>query len=325
MGNGTKFRILYLYQMLVQHSDADHPISTVELTRMLKDKYDIDVNRNTLGNDLDIMGQSGLHIEVIHSTQNRYYFDGRTFDVPELKLLVDAVSSSKFMTERKSNQLIAKLITLTSKRNAFKLRRHLYTAGRAKSDNEKGCYIVDAINDAIDTKHKISFVYADYDVNKQRILKHDGKPYIMSPYALMWDGDYYYVIGHCDSHDKIQTFRLDRIDHQPVILDEIIEPAPDEFNLAQYGKTIFRMYDTDEPAKVELMCESHVMKGLIDKFGLGVDTVPVDDTHFRANVNVCTSPIFYRWVFGWTGAVKILGPEQVKEEYKKMLRQALKD
>ncbi|MDO4556378.1 MAG: WYL domain-containing protein [Lachnospiraceae bacterium] len=323
--NGTKFRILYLYQILVRYSDADHPISTVELTQMLKEKYNMDVNRNTLANDLDILRESGLHIEVIRSTQNRYYYDGRIFDVPELKLLVDAVSSSKFITERKSEQLIGKLLTLTNIDNAAKLRRHIYISGRVKSDNEKGYYIVDAINDAIDLKRKISFLYTDYNGDKQRIIKHDGNPYIVSPYALIWDGDYYYVIGHCDSHDKIQTFRLDRIERQPEILEEIIEPAPDEFNLAQYNKTVFRMYDTDEPVAVKLLCENHVMKAIIDSFGLNVDTMKVDDDHFLANVTVCASPTFYCWIFGWCGAVKIQEPMSVKDEYKKMLKQALKE
>jgi len=323
MENGTKFRILYLFQYLVQHSDADHPFSTVELIRMLKEKHAIDVNRNTIGKDLDIMRQSGLHIEVIHSTQNKYYFDGRTFDVPELKILVDAVSSSKFITERKSEQLITKLLTLTNSYNAAKLRRHLYPAGRVKSDNEKGYYIVDATNDAIDMKRKISFQYADFDGNKQRVLRRDGQPYIMSPYALIWDGDYYYVIGHCDSHDKIQTFRLDRIIRQPEILEEIIEPAPVDFSLAEYNKAAFRMYDTDETVEVTLLCENHIMKALIDNFGMDVDTELVSKEHFKTRVTVYTSPTFYRWVFSWSGAMKILEPESVRMEYRKMLERAM--
>lgn len=122
------------------------------------------------------------------------------------KLLLDAVASSKFITERKSERLIAKLLTLINAYNTARLRRHLHPAGRVKSDNEKGYYIVDAINEAIDNKHKISFFYTDYNGSKQRFS------YIVSPYSLIWNGDYYYVIGHCDSHNKIQTFRLDRID-----------------------------------------------------------------------------------------------------------------
>ena len=142
---------------------------------------------------------------------------------------------------------------------------------------------------------------------------------------MIWDGDYYYVIGYCDSHNKVQTFRLDRIDQRPEILDEIIEPAPEDFTLSKYYRTVFRMYDTDEPEQVALLCENHVMKAIIDNFGLEADTEVVDEAHFRANVTVCTSPTFYRWVFGWGGAVKILEPESVQSEYKKMLRQALKD
>ena len=120
----------------------------------------------------------------------------------------------------------------------------------------------------------------------------------MSPYSLIWDGDYYYVIGLCDSHDKIQTFRLDRIDWPLEVLDEVMEPAPDDFVLAQYYKTVFRMYDTDEPQQVAILCENHVMKAMIDNLGLNVDKAVVDAAHFQVNVTVCTSSTFYRWVFG---------------------------
>ena len=162
METGTKLRILYLYQHLLRHSDADHPISTGQLIKDLKEQYDIDVNRNTLANDLAMLHKSGFSIEVIHSQSNSYYIDTQAFDTAELKVLIDAVSSSKFITERKSKLLIDKLLSLTSEHNAEQLRRHVYVEGRVKSDNEKGYYIVDQINDAIDTGRKIRFQYADY-------------------------------------------------------------------------------------------------------------------------------------------------------------------
>ena len=193
MENKTKYRIVYLYQLLVENSDESHPLSTVEIIDLLKTKYDIDVNRNTLGKDLEVMKQGGLPIEIIHSTQNKYYYDGQLFDLAELKVLIDAVLSSKFITEKKSQELIKRLLALTSEQNADQLRRHIDVSDRVKSENEKGYYILDAINSAIDSKKKISFQYVDYDVNKQAFLKHDGKAYIVSPYELVWDGDFYYV------------------------------------------------------------------------------------------------------------------------------------
>lgn len=323
MENGTKFRILYLYQFLMQNSDAEHTFSTNELIQILRNRHGINVNRNTLGKDLDIMHESGLQIEIIRSTQNKYYYDGQIFDVPELKLLIDAVSSSKFITEQKSEQLINKLLTLVPVHSAVKLRRHIYASDRVKSDNERGYYIVDAINEAIDTRHKISFCYTDYDVNKKRFITNLGEPYTVSPYTLMWDGDYYYLRGYCDERQAMRTFRLDRIERQPDILRDPAVPKPEDYSISDYSKSVFRMYDTDDPQEVTLLCKSSAMKVLIDNFGLDIDTIPVDENHFQAKVLVCTSPTFYRWVFGFCGSIKILGPEFVVEKYHEMARVAL--
>lgn len=155
MEHNTKLRILYLYQYLLQHTDPGHPESTVELTKMLKERHDMTVSRNTISNDLAVLTECDLQIEVIRSTQNKYYYDGQAFEDAELKVLIDAVSSSKFITERKSEQLINKLLTLVPPRTAMKLRRHIYASDRVKTDNERGYYIVDTINDAIDARRKI--------------------------------------------------------------------------------------------------------------------------------------------------------------------------
>lgn len=323
MRNGTKYRLLYLYQILVQNSDEEHPISTSELKQMLKEKYDIEVNRNTLGNDLDTLKQSGLHIEAIHSTQNKYYFDGRIFDEAELKILLDAVASSKFITERKSTQLMAKLLTQTSEINAAKLRRHLYTIGRVKSDNEKGYMNVDIINNAIDSKHKISFTYLEYDINKSRPLMNNRKMYIVSPYNMIWDGDYYYVIGYCDASDEVRIFRLDFIECEPVIIDEIIEPASDDFNLAQYNNMSLQTISSEEMIVVELQCHNVLMNDMTERFGMYTDTIPVDDEHFVIKVKACVGPKFFQWIFGYDGLVRINQPETVRSKYIKMLRNAL--
>lgn len=323
MENGTKLRILYLYQHLVQNTDAEHTLSTAELMRILKEKYSVTVSRNTISNDLAMLHDCGLHIEHYESTQNKYYYDGHIYELPELKVLVDAISSSKFITQRKSDELIAKLLTLTNTQNAAKLRRHIYVAGRAKSDNENGYYIVDAINTAIDTKRKISFHYTDFDMAKQRYISNDGKPYTVSPYTLIWDGDYYYMRGFCDERQEMRNFRLDRIAEQPKILNQIAVMPPDGYNPADYSKHVFQMYDTDEPIAVQLLCHVSVMKYLIDKFGLDFDSEIVDDAHFKAKINVCTSATFYRWVFGFDGLIKIIGPTSTVLEYKTRLKSAL--
>ena len=325
MENGTKHRILYLYQHLLQHTDAEHPLSTAELMKILKEQYAIKVSRNTISDDLAILHDCGLHIEHYESTQNKYYYDGHAYDLAELKLLVDVISSSKFITQRKSDELITKLFTLTSAANAAKLRRHIYVAGRVKSDNEQGYYIVDALNEAIDTRRKIQFAYTDFDVNKNCYVTNDGTPYTVSPYTLEWDGDYYYLRGFCDERQAMRTFRIDRIAEQPKILNQIAVSPPEDYSPAQYSKCVFRMFDTDQPEEVQLQCHVSTMKYLIDNFGMDVKTEPIGEDSFRANVLVCASSTFYRWLFGFNGKIKILGPEAVKTVYQEMLRKALEE
>lgn len=323
MDSTTKLRILYLYQHLLKHSDAEHPISTGQLIADLKKEYDIDVNRNTLANDLAMLDKSGFNIEVIHSQSNSYYIDTQKFDLAELKILIDAVSSSKFITEKKSKALIEKLLSLTTDHYASQLRRHVTVEGRVKSDNEKGYYIVDAINEAIDDGVKIRFQYADYSVKGRKILRHDGEYYVVSPYALIWDGDYYYVVGYGEKRRIVQSFRLDRFYRTPEVLKESAVPAPEGFSLEMYAKSVFRMYDTDQPVEVQLLCVNKLANAIVDRFGKNTAMMAVDINHFTVNVTVCASPTFYRWVFGWNGDMKILGPKSVVVEYKEMLLRSL--
>lgn len=323
MQSRTKLRILYLYQHLVRHTDAEHPLSTAELMKILKEQYAIKVSRNTISDDLAMLHNCGLHVEHYESTQNKYYYDGHLYDLAELKILVDAISSSRFITQRKSDELITKLLTLTSAANAVKLRRHAYVSGRAKSENEQGYYIVDAIHEAIDSHRKIRLIYTDYDVNKKRYLTNDGSPYTVSPYTLEWDGDYYYLRGFCDERQAVRTFRIDRVAEQPKILNQIAVPPPEDYSPAQYSKCVFRMFDTDQPEEIQLQCHVSTMKYLIDNFGMDVKTEPIGEDSFRAKVLVCASSTFYRWLFGFNGKIKILGPEAVKNAYREMLQKAL--
>ena len=323
MQSRTKLRILYLYQHLVRHTDAEHPLSTAELMKILKEQYAIKVSRNTISDDLAMLHNCGLHVEHYESTQNKYYYDGHLYDLAELKILVDAISSSRFITQRKSDELITKLLTLTSAANAVKLRRHVYVSGRAKSENEQGYYIVDAIHEAIDSHRKIRLIYTDYDVNKKRYLTNDGSPYTVSPYTLEWDGDYYYLGGFCDERQAVRTFRIDRVAEQPKILNQIAVPPPEDYSPAQYSKCVFRMFDTDQPEEIQLQCHVSTMKYLIDNFGMDVKTEPIGEDSFRAKVLVCASSTFYRWLFGFNGKIKILGPEAVKNAYREMLQKAL--
>ena len=208
-------------------------------------------------------------------------------------------------------------------RQVTALKRNVHTSGRVRSGNEKGYYIVDAINKAINEGKQISLFYTEYDVNKQQVLRNDGKPYTVSPYMLIWNGDYYYLVGWYHEKERINVFRVDRILTQPAILEKDAQPKPDEFDITHYTNEVFRMYDTEKIRKVTLCCENSVMKGVIDKFGTDFPVKVKDKTHFMTKVSVCTSPTFYGWVFQWGGAIRITAPKEIVEEYREMVQRAL--
>ncbi len=216
-------------------------------------------------------------------------------------------------------------MTLTTAENALKLRRHIYVEDRVKPENQNSYYIVDAINDAINMKRKISFHYTDFDMNKQRHIANNGEPYTVSPYTLIWDGGYYYVREFCDERQEMRNFRIDRINEQPRLLNQIAVMPPDGYTPAEYSKQVFRMFDTELPIDVELLCHSSVIEYLIDNFGTDFKSEAVDNEHFKATINVCISTTFYRWVFGFNGKIKIIKPEQTVAEYKEMLLRALNE
>ena len=321
---GNKARMLFIYRYLTEHTDEDHPASTNELIEQISSEYSIEVDRTTIGDDINSLINAGYDIERIRSRPNKYYYDGRVFETAELKVLVDAVSSSKFITEKSSKALIDKILTLASEHDRAELRRNITVEGRVKSDNEKGYYIVDAVNEAIENKKVISFKYADYNAAKEKIARNCGETYYVSPYALVWDGDYYYLVGWCKNRDDMRHFRLDRIMQTPMICEkEAWTAEPEGFNLSEYIRHVFRMYGSGDPVEVDLLCDRATMKSVIDQFGMDVETEQVDEMTFTAHVSVCPSPTFYRWVFSWSDKMKILGPDRVVNEYREMLRKAL--
>ncbi len=318
----AKPRILYLQKILLERTDEEHPLSTTQLIEILQTEYGITAHRTTVTHDIDALIEFGLDIIAIRSTQNRYFVASRRFELPELKLLIDAVESSKFITKKKSAVLIEKIHTLTSSGQTSKLKRNNYVADRIKPDNEQIYYIVDTINDAINAEKQISFQYYDFTGQKEKVLKNDGEVYSLSPYSLLWNGDYYYVIGYSGKKGKVVTFRVDRIATIPEILTADIAEKPEGFDLAEFTKEVFFMYDGDS-VTVDLRCDNSLMKTMIDRFGEDVTTLAYDMTSFRLITEVSASQTFFGWVFGFGGKVQILAPESVKEQYRQMVQNEL--
>lgn len=318
MDNNAKLRPLYLAKLLYERTDEDNFLTTAQLAQILSDEYDIPAHRQTIKADIELLEQFGMDIQETKSTQNRYNLVSRRFEIAELKLLIDAVQSSKFITKEKSEQMVAKIVTLAGRHKAEELRRNLSVEGRTKSANRQELLIVDAINEAINAGRKIAFQYFTYNASKEKRLRHGGENYVFSPYYLIWNGDYYYVLGFSDKHGKVGSFRVDRISARPDILPDSAVPVPDDFCIDDFLATTFRMYGS-ESEDVELICDNSVMNAIIDRFGEDVAVYPRDMSTFRAVVRVAVNHIFFSWVFGFGDKVRIKGPEDAKEKYREQV------
>ncbi len=323
--NDMRLRILYLYQLLLTQTDETHRLSTRQIMIKMEELHHIHMHRTTVPSDIALLQAAGFDIVAVRRKAWEYYLADRTFSVPELKILIDAVQSSKFITQKKSKDLIERLILMASENDAYKLKRTIKILDRVKSENEKGYYIVDAINEAMNAKVKISFLYFDYNGKKKQVLKNGGHPYTVSPYDLIWDGDFYYLIGYCDERDAVRVFRVDRIKQQPQILKEKMMKKPKDYRISRYTQEAFRMYATQETTTVTLLCENHVMKAIIDKFGSRIRTRSISPNQFQVRVSVCAGPTFYSWIFGFNGAIRIQEPMEIRKTYHEMLERALSE
>ena len=323
MDNDAKLRPLYLGKILYERTDEDTCLSTNELIRILKDEYSISSHRQTIATEIELLKDFGLDIKCIRERQNKYHLVSREFDLAELKLIIDAVDACKFISGRESKKLSSKLAGLAGGCHSEELKRNGNAEGRVRTTNEKTCLIIDAVNTAINSKRKISFRYFTFDANKKKVLKHDGESYVFSPYELIWDGDRYYILGWSDRHGEIRTFRVDRISETPEILSEKAVKKPSGFSGAGYVGTNYRMF-AGEIKEVTLFCDNDTMDSMVDRFGEKVETESVDKKHFRLKTKTAESHVFYSWIFGFGGKVKIEAPADMKDVYKKMLKEAMK-
>lgn len=314
--NTTKKSILYILQLLYKKTDEEHQVSTTDIMEYLNEEG-ITINRRTLSNDIEFLIEMGYDIVVVKSSPNRYFWGDREFEIPELRMLVDAVSSSRFITAKKSVELIDKLVTLAGDARAAEARKHIATSRRAKTDNREIYYIVDAITRAIRKKRKISFRYTEYDVHKEKVLRNNGEVYVCSPYVLYCNEDFYYVVGFGHKRRCIVSFRVDRLSNLE-ILEEPAVTEPENFDINDYANKIFKMFDGEEVV-VELECENSLIKYIIDRYGMDFETEVKTPRTFIARIPVTLSPTFFSWVFQFSGGMMVRGPELAVEKYKEML------
>ena len=317
MQRQNSIRILEILQYLYLRTDEDHPTTVADILEYLQDRG-IHAVRQTVYGDLQDLISAGIDVVVTKSTQNQYFIGNRLFEYPELKMLTDAVASSKVISAEKTNELIQKLCRLTSEAEAMQLRRLAAISSRIKPHNEKVYYIIDGIQNAILESRQIQFQYYEYTQQKERVLKHNGYFYKLDPYALEWKNDHYYLIGYSHKHHGMAHFRVDRLAGIE-ILESTYVPQPD-FDVADYTNKMIDMFAAGHTVLVELLCENRFMKTIVDDYGEAVPTHPYDSEHFVAQIEVNPSGTFYGWVFKFMGGVKIIAPQKCVEEMARIAR-----
>lgn len=281
-------------------------------------------DRKSVYNDLRDLSVLGIDVEG-EPVGNRYHYHvvNRAFELPELKLLVDAIQSSKFITEKKSNALIKKLETLVSKYDAQKLQRQVFVSGRIKTMNESIYYTVDAIHKAISENKKIKFQYYQWNVKKEMELRHNGVWYHISLWGLSWDDENYYLVGYDSDAEQIKHYRVDKMLH--IKLSNESRDGKEHFkklDMADYAKKSFGMFGGKEQT-VKLLVKNSLAGVIIDRFGKNVMLIPTDDEHFTVNVDVHVSRQFLGWVFSLGEDIKIVGPDEVVDEMKKEINRII--
>ena len=320
-----KLKLMYLMKILLEKTDEDHVLTMPDILRELE-AYGISAERKSIYSDMECLRTYGMDIIGEKRDQKfSYYVASHQFELAELKLLVDAIQSAKFITAKKSKELIKKIESFASQYEAGQLQRQVFVSGRIKTMNESIYYNVDAIHSAIAANRQIRFQYFQWNVKKEMELRKNGAYYQVSPWALSWDDENYYLVAYDDEEEKLKHYRVDKMLH----IGQTDEPRKGKklfegFDTALYAKKMFSMYAGEEEM-VKIECENRLAGAIIDRFGKDIPMRKIDEEHFSVNVRVSLSCQFIHWIMALGSGAKIVGPEHVvdmvKEEVRRLAKQ----
>ncbi len=323
----VKDRLLVLLQILQEHTDDETWITTSELLGLMEAEGQEGCKR-TLRRNIQSLQNCGYEIGVreANGMPTEYAFLGRKWSMPDLQILVDAVSAAQFIPQRRSEELIAELSGMAGPSHVKELHPQILVSEHVKAKNKNMIYAVQEIRRAIDRNKKIRFRYLEYNLQKEQVRKHEGTPeewYVVSPYATVWNDDRYYLVGWSDKRNEVNVFRIDRME-VPKQLPNRRVPEPEGFDVRDYTDKVFRMYGGPEE-KVTLRCSREILDQVIDRFGDGIEIREAPGGKFKVTVPVSLSTTFYAWVFQFVGKMNIVAPEYVREAYAGYLSEAIDD
>ncbi len=320
----TKLRLLYIWQILAEETDEDHILSASELIGLLTRRYDVTADRRSVYNDIDTLKEFGIDIVTVKGADHGYYIAGRDFELAELKVLSDSVQVAKFITRKKSEELIKKLKLLTSIHQGKQLQKQIALLGRPKATNETIFYNVDAIHTAIYKNRQITFQYAEWTMKKTLSVKKGGILYHVSPWALVWDDENYYLVAYDHANEEERHYRVDKMKNIEMLdADREGEKIMKKFDAADFGKRTFGMF-TGKNEDVVLSAPSRMVGIFLDRFGRDIMLIPDSDARFHVSVPVTVSPQFFGWLAALGSEVSIVRPSPVKEQFTAYLKDIIK-
>ena len=316
-----KQKLVRLIEILIKYTDGEHGLTVAEIIEKLSE-YGISAERKSLYNDFLVLEELGIPVSKTKAKQTRYYIDYFVFELAELKMLVDAVQSSRFITAKKSRDIISRLESLTSVHKRRELSRQVYVEDRVKTANPASMYTVDVVHTAINSDRRLSFHYFEYDAEKKKRLRRDGEFYLVSPLSLIWSEENYYLVAYEEAADKIKHFRIDKMIDVSLLPEKRSScEACREFTPSDYSRKVFGMYGGREEL-VTLECRERLAGVMIDRFG-SEPTFRKTDFGFKLSIRLMVSPTFFAWVMGFGDDIRICEPESVRAELLAILSKTL--
>ena len=313
----NNLRPLYVKEIIFEHTDEEHFLTVYDIEKILEEDYGIAASRKTIYIDINTLIEAGYDIECIKGHVNKYHVLSREFDNAELRLLIDSVASMQSLSCNQAKTIIKKLSRLAGPSSDCLL-HGVEVDARPRSDNNQINYIIDVLIESIKINKQISFKYYEYQTSTKKVLKNGGKEYEVSPYQLVCSSDYYYLLGYSDTYEKVTAFRVDRICGIPKILKKSSVPKPDNVSLKKYMRESFHMKSGTETT-VSLTFHTSVIDAMVDRFGQDLDISFLQKDYCIAKVNVPVNNVFFAWLFGFEGKVRIAGPSEVQDQYIRMV------